>query len=88
MNRPNQNKLQQYNAEIQYHMFQLLKNLGISAQYNFPIFPTHDDLNHMIDYVKSLRKENIELRFDLTTEQKEQLQNQCDTIVEMLKQYI
>ena len=86
MTYPDPNKIQQYNANIAYHIKPLLEKLGIAIDYNLNMLTTIDDVNHMIDAVVAIYKRNVENNPYLSLEQKQYLQHQYDVKAEGLKQ--
>ena len=82
----NQNKIQQYNATIAYHAQPIFAKLGFSFNFNQNIPVTKEDIEHMIEILKSISKRNIENNPFLTEQQKEEQQHQIDIQADMLKQ--
>ena len=85
MTLPDQNKIQQYNADLLFHTAPLFGKLGITANYNLST-TTSDDINHIIDALAAICKRNVENNPYLSTEQKETLQHQYDVQADGLKQ--
>lgn len=82
----NQNKIQQYNATIAYHAQPIFAKLGFSFNFNQNMPVTKEDIEHMIEILKSISKRNIENNPFLTEQQKEEQQHQIDIQADMLKQ--
>lgn len=82
----NQNKIQQYNATIAYHAQPIFAKLGFSFNFNPNVPVMKEDIEHMIEILKSISKRNIENNPFLTEQQKEEHQHQIDIQADMLKQ--
>ena len=82
----NQNKIQQYNATIAYHAQPIYAKLGFPFNFNPNVPVTKEDMEHMIEILKSTSKRNIENNPFLTEQQKEEQQHQIDVQADMLKQ--
>ena len=82
----NQNKIQQYNATIAYHAQPIFAKLGFSFNFNQNVPITKEDMEHLIEILKSASKRNIENNPFLTEQQKEEQQHQIDIQADMLKQ--
>ena len=82
----NQNKIQQYNATIAYHAQPIFAKLGFAFNFNQNVPVTKEDIEHMIEILKSASKRNIENNPFLTEQQKEEQQHQIDVQADMLKQ--
>lgn len=82
----NQNKIQQYNATIAYHAQPIFAKLGFAFSFNQNVPVTKEDIEHMIEILKSASKRNIENNPFLTEQQKEEQQHQIDVQADMLKQ--
>ena len=82
----NQNKIQQYNATIAYHAQPIFAKLGFAFNFNQNVPVTKEDIEHMIEVLKSISKRNIENNPFLTEQQKEEQQHQIDIQADMLKQ--
>ena len=82
----NQNKIQQYNATIAYHAQPIFAKLGFAFNFNQNVPVTKDDIEHIIEILKSASKRNIENNPFLTEQQKEEQQHQIDVQADMLKQ--
>ena len=86
MSLANQNKIQQYNATIAYHAQPIFAKLGFPFNFNPNVPVTKEDIEHMIEILKSASKRNIENNPFLTEQQKEEQQHQIDVQADMLKQ--
>ena len=82
----NQNKIQQYNATIAYHAQPIFAKLGFAFNFNQNVPVTKEDIEHMIEILKSASKRNIENNPFLTEQQKEEQQHQIDIQLETIKQ--
>ena len=82
----NQNKIQQYNATIAYHAQPIFAKLGFAFNFNQNVPVTKEDIEHMIEILKSASKRNIENNPFQTEQQKEEQQHQIDVQADMLKQ--
>lgn len=81
------NKLLQYDSSIIAHLNPLVNKFGIAMTYNVNMPITAEDMNHMIEIIKSSFKKNIELNPYLSQEQKEYQQSQYDVQAEVLKNF-
>ena len=86
MSLANQNKIQQYNATIAYHAQPIFAKLGFSFNFNPNVPVSKEDMEHMIEILKSVSKRNIENNPFLTEQQKEEQQHQIDVQLETIKQ--
>jgi len=86
MSLANQNKIQQYNATIAYHAQPIFAKLGFSFNFNPNVPVSKEDMEHMIEILKSVSKRNIENNPFLTEQQKEEQQHQIDVQADMIKQ--
>ena len=82
----NQNKIQQYNATIAYHAQPIFAKLGFAFNFNQNVPVMKEDIEHMIEILKSVSKRNIENNPFLTEQQKEEQQHQIDVQLETIKQ--
>ena len=82
----NHNKIQQYNATIAYHAQPIFTKLGFPFNFNPSVPVTKEDMEHMIEILKSVSKRNVENNPFLTEQQKEEQQHQIDVQADMLKQ--
>lgn len=86
MSLANQNKIQQYNATIAYHAQPIFAKLGFPFNFNPNVPVTKEDMEHMIEILKSVSKRNVENNPFLTEQQKEEQQHQIDIQLETIKQ--
>ena len=86
MSLANQNKIQQYNAAIAYHAQPIFAKLGFPFSCNLNVPVTKEDMEHLIEIIKSASKRNVENNLVLTEQQKEEQQHQIDVQAEMIKQ--
>ena len=86
MSLANQNKIQQYNATIAYHAQPIFAKLGFPFSCNLNVPVSKEDMEHMIEVLKSVSKRNIENNPFLTEQQKEEQQHQIDVQADMIKQ--
>ena len=86
MSLANQNKIQQYNAAIACHAQPIFAKLGFSFNFNPNVPVSKEDMEHMIEILKSVSKRNIENNPFLTEQQKEEQQHQIDVQLETIKQ--
>jgi protein involved in ribonucleotide reduction len=86
MSLANQNKIQQYNATIAYHAQPIFAKLGFPFSCNLNVPVTKEDMEHLIEIIKSASKRNIENNPFLTEQQKEEQQHQIDVQLETIKQ--
>lgn len=86
MSLANQNKIQQYNATIAYHAQPIFAKLGFPFNFNPNVPVTKEDMEHMIEILKSISKRNVENCPFLTEQQKEDQQHKIDIQADMFKQ--
>ena len=86
MSLANQNKIQQYNAMIAYHAQPIFAKLGFPYSCNLNVPVTKEDMEHLIEIIKSASKRNVENNLVLTEQQKEEQQHQIDVQLETIKQ--
>ena len=86
MSLANQNKIQQYNATIAYHAQPIFAKLGFPFNCNLNVPVTKEDMEHLIEIIKSASKRNVENNLVLTAQQKEEQQHQIDVQLETIKQ--
>lgn len=86
MSLANQNKIQQYNATIAYHAQPIFAKLGFPFNFNPNVPVTKQDMEHMIELLKSISKRNVENNPFLTEQQKEDQQHKIDIQADMFKQ--
>ena len=86
MSLANQNKIQQYNAAIAYHAQPIFAKLGFPFSCNLNVPVTKEDMEHLIEIIKSASKRNVENNLVLTEQQKEEQQHQIDIQLETIKQ--
>ena len=86
MSLANQNKIQQYNATIACHAQPIFAKLGFAFNFNQNVPVTKEDIEHMIEILKSASKRNVENNLVLTAQQKEEQQHQIDVQLETIKQ--
>ena len=86
MSLANQNKIQQYNATIAYHAQPIFAKLGFPFNFNPNLPVTKEDMEHMIELLKSISKRNVENNPFLTEQQKEEQQHKIDIQADMFKQ--
>lgn len=86
MSLANQNKIQQYNATIAYHAQPIFAKLGFPFSCNLNVPVTKEDMEHMIEILKSVSKRNVENNPFLTEQQKEEQQHKIDIQADMFKQ--
>ena len=86
MSLANQNKIQQYNATIAYHAQPIFAKLGFPHSCNLNVPVTKEDMEHLIEIIKSASKRNVENNLVLTEQQKEEQQHQIDVQLETIKQ--
>ena len=86
MSLANQNKIQQYNATIAYHVQPIFAKLGFPYSCNLNVPVTKEDMEHLIEIIKSASKRNVENNLVLTEQQKEEQQHQIDVQLETIKQ--
>ncbi len=86
MSLANQNKIQQYNATIAYHAQPIFAKLGFPYSCNLNVPVTKEDMEHLIEIIKSASKRNVENNLVLTEQQKEEQQHQIDIQLETIKQ--
>lgn len=86
MSLANQNKIQQYNAAIACHAQPIFAKLGFSFNFNPNVPVTKEDMEHLIEIIKSASKRNVENNLVLTEQQKEEQQHQIDVQLETIKQ--
>ena len=86
MSLANQNKIQQYNATIAYHAQPIFAKLGFPYSCNLNVPVTKEDMEHLIEIIKSASKRNVENNLVLTEQQKEEQQHQIDVQLETIKQ--
>ena len=60
MSLANQNKIQQYNATIAYHAQPIFAKLGFPFSCNLNVPVTKEDMEHLIEIIKSASKRNVE----------------------------
>jgi len=82
----NPNKIQQYNATIACHAQPIFAKLGFPFNFNPNVPVTKEDMEHMIELLKSISKRNVENNPFLTEQQKEEQQHQIDIQLETIKQ--
>lgn len=82
----NPNKIQQYNATIVYHAQPIFAKLGFPFNFNPNVPVTKEDMEHMIELLKSISKRNVENNPFLTEQQKEDQQHKIDIQADMFKQ--
>lgn len=82
----NQNKIQQYNATIACHAQPIFAKLGFPFSCNLNVPVTKEDMEHLIEIIKSASKRNVENNLVLTEQQKEEQQHQIDVQLETIKQ--
>ena len=86
MSLANQNKIHQYNATIAYHAQPIFAKLGFPFNFNPNVPVTKEDMEHMIELLKSISKRNVENNPFLTEQQKEDQQHKIDIQADMFKQ--
>lgn len=86
MSLANQNKIQQYNATIAYHAQPIFAKLGFPFSCNLNVPVTKEDMEHIIEILKSVSKRNVENNPFLTEQQKEEQQYKIDIQADMFKQ--
>lgn len=86
MSLANQNKIQQYNAAIVCHAQPIFAKLGFPFSCNLNVTVTKEDMEHLIEIIKSASKRNVENNLVLTEQQKEEQQHQIDIQLETIKQ--
>lgn len=86
MSLANQNKIQQYNAAIACHAQPIFAKLGFPFSCNLNVPVTKEDMEHLIEIIKSASKRNVENNLVLTEQQKEEQQHQIDVQLETIKQ--
>lgn len=86
MSLANQNKIQQYNAAIACHAQPIFAKLGFPFSCNLNVPVTKEDMEHLIEIIKSASKRNVENNSVLTEQQKEEQQHQIDIQLETIKQ--
>ena len=86
MSLANPNKIQQYNATIACHAQPIFAKLGFPFNFNPNVPVTKEDMEHMIEILKSISKRNVENNPFLTEQQKEEQQHQIDIQLETIKQ--
>ena len=86
MSLANQNKIQQYNAAIACHAQPIFAKLGFPFSCNLNVPVTKEDMEHLIEIIKSASKRNVENNLVLTEQQKEEQQHQIDIQLETIKQ--
>ncbi len=86
MSLANQNKIQQYNATIAYHAQPIFAKLGFSFNFNPNVPVSKEDMEHIIEILKSVSKRNVENNPFLTEQQKEEQQHKIDIQADMFKQ--
>jgi hypothetical protein len=82
----NPNKIQQYNATIACHAQPIFAKLGFPFNFNPNAPVTKEDMEHMIEILKSISKRNVENNPFLTEQQKEDQQHKIDIQADMFKQ--
>jgi len=82
----NPNKIQQYNATIACHAQPIFAKLGFPFNFNPNVPVTKEDMEHMIELLKSISKRNVENNPFLTEQQKEDQQHKIDIQADMFKQ--
>lgn len=87
MSLANQNKIQQYNATIAYHAQPIFAKLGFPFNFNPNAPITKEDMEHMIEILKSISKRNVENSPFLTEQQKEEQQHKIDIQADMFKHW-
>ena len=86
MSLANPNKIQQYNATIACHAQPIFAKLGFPFSCNLNVPVTKEDMEHLIEIIKSASKRNVENNLVLTEQQKEEQQHQIDVQLETIKQ--
>ncbi len=82
----NPNKIQQYNATIACHAQPIFAKLGFPFNFNPNVPVTKEDMEHLIEIIKSASKRNVENNPFLTEQQKEDQQHKIDIQADMFKQ--
>ena len=83
----NPNKIQQYNATIACHAQPIFAKLGFPFNFNPNAPVTKEDMEHMIEILKSISKRNVENSPFLTEQQKEEQQHKIDIQADMFKHW-
>ena len=86
MSLANQNKIQQYNATIAYHAQPIFAKLGFPFSCNLNVPVTKEDMEHLIEIIKSASKRNVENNPFLKKKKKKNQQHQIDIQLETIKQ--
>jgi hypothetical protein len=86
MSLANQNKIQQYNATIAYHAQPIFAKLSFPFNFNPNLPVSKEDMEHIIEILKSVSKRNVENNPFLTEQQKEEQQHKIDIQADMFKQ--
>lgn len=87
MSLANPNKIQQYNATIACHAQPIFAKLGFPFNFNPNAPVTKEDMEHMIEILKSISKRNVENSPFLTEQQKEEQQHKIDIQADMFKHW-
>jgi hypothetical protein len=83
----NPNRIQQYNATIACHAQPIFAKLGFPFNFNPNAPVTKEDMEHMIEILKSISKRNVENSPFLTEQQKEEQQHKIDIQADMFKHW-